>query len=65
MKIIRLPYVIEMTGLSRSTIYRLISKGQFPAQLSLSERSRGWIHAEVITWITRRIEERDQLGTCS
>lgn len=65
MKIIRLPNVIEMTGLSRSTIYRLIGKGQFPAQLSLSERSRGWIYAEVVSWIMLRVEERDQKSNCS
>ena len=39
MRIMRLKEVIEKTGLSRSTIYNLISQGKFPKQIELGARS--------------------------
>lgn len=54
--IIRLPEVIKATGLSRSSIYKRISEGQFPKQISLGGRASGWIEAEVEEWIEQQIE---------
>ncbi|MCU8152635.1 helix-turn-helix transcriptional regulator [Vibrio vulnificus] len=50
-KIIRLPEVIKVTGLSRSTIYLRMSKGDFPKSISLSERAVGWLETDVDDWI--------------
>lgn len=36
--LLRLPKVIERTGLSRSSIYALITKGMFPAPVRIGER---------------------------
>jgi prophage regulatory protein len=46
--------VEDMTGLSRSTIYRQIPKGEFPAPYQLSAGRVGWKEAEVEDWIERR-----------
>ena len=55
-QIIKLPEVKEITALSGSTIYRLISQGgSFPRQIKLSERSSGWIKSEVEQWLEDRI----------
>ncbi|MFM0329099.1 helix-turn-helix transcriptional regulator [Paraburkholderia strydomiana] len=35
------------TGLSRSTIYKRVKDGTFPAPLKLGERSVGWRVAEI------------------
>jgi prophage regulatory protein len=48
-----------MTGLSRSTIYRLISEDQFPPPVSLGGNSVAWIEHELEQWILERIEQRD------
>jgi len=56
--IIKLPEVKALTALSRSTIYRLIGRGQFPKQLKLAERSSGWIKQEVEEYIDKKINER-------
>lgn len=53
-RIIRLPEVMTMTGLSRSSIYLLIKKGSFPAQVKLSTRSSGWFWKEVNGWLESR-----------
>ncbi|MGQ4003387.1 AlpA family transcriptional regulator [Francisellaceae bacterium CB52] len=59
-KIIRLKTVIEMTGLSRSTIYDYMARGLFPRQITLGENSRGWLYSEVDEWLESRIQKRDE-----
>ena len=55
MRIIRLPEVINRTGLSRSTIYSRISKNSFPHSISLGDRAVGWIESEIDEWIESRV----------
>jgi prophage regulatory protein len=55
--ILRLPTVIERTGLSRSSIYLRIVNNQFPKSVSLGGRAVGWIEEEIDEWIVTRIEE--------
>ena len=55
---LRFPTVKARTGLSRSTIYLRISRGTFPAPVSLGSRAVGWIEAEVHAWLTARIAQR-------
>ncbi|EFP94918.1 helix-turn-helix transcriptional regulator [Vibrio caribbeanicus] len=50
-KVIRLPEVIDMTGLSRSTIYLRMSKGTFPRSISLGQRAVGWLKADIEKWL--------------
>ena len=57
--LLRLPAVINMTGLSRSTIYRLIGAGQFPPCIKLTERSSAWCTNEIDSWIEARRANRD------
>lgn len=54
-KILRLPQVMERTGLSRSMIYFLISMGGFPKQVKLTLRTVGWRESEIDDWIESRV----------
>lgn len=54
-KIMRLPEVKSRTGLSRSSIYLRISKGVFPASISLGDRAVGWLEADIEQWLDERI----------
>ena len=56
-KVWRLPEVIRQTGLSRSTIYDLIGRGEFPSQFRLGRRAVGWLSEDVLAWIDSKIEE--------
>ena len=60
MRIMRLKEVIEKTGLSRSTIYNLISQGKFPKQIDLGARSVGWVDTEIEEWLLAKMEVRDK-----
>jgi prophage regulatory protein len=53
--ILRLPAVKSRTGLSRSTIYLLISRDEFPKSVSLGDRAIGFVESEIDEWITQRI----------
>jgi prophage regulatory protein len=50
-RIIRLKTVLARTGLSRSTIYRKIAEGTFPAQLKISTHGTGWHESDLNRWI--------------
>jgi len=54
--ILRLNATLKKTGLSRSALYSKISKGEFPKQISLSERSIGFLESEVESWIDERVK---------
>lgn len=54
--ILRLPSVIDRTGLSRSTIYLRVSKGLFPKPIQLSERAVGWIEKEINDYLEGQVE---------
>lgn len=51
-KIIRLRTVLARTGLSRSTLYRMIASGTFPRQQRIGIQATGWYQSEVEQWIT-------------
>ena len=51
-KLIGIETVVELTGLSRSTLRRLYRSGEFPTPLSLTERIKKWPEHEVMDWIT-------------
>lgn len=53
-RIIRLPEVCRLVGLSRSSVLRLERSGQFPPKFSLSVRSIGWYEADVVAWVQTR-----------
>jgi prophage regulatory protein len=52
---LRLPQVKARTGLSRSSIYAMISRGDFPGPVSLGQRAVAWIDFEVDDWISDRV----------
>jgi prophage regulatory protein len=49
-RFVRLPEVLEITGLCRSTIYKLIAKGEFPAPYKLTQRAVAWQQADLDIW---------------
>jgi prophage regulatory protein len=53
-KILRRPDVEAATGLKRSMIYLLVSRGEFPRPVKLSVRAVGWRDTDVAAWIASR-----------
>lgn len=57
---LRLATVKARTGLSRTTLYRRIDQGRFPAPVALGGRSVGWVDSEVDAWIEEQTRLRDE-----
>lgn len=43
--------VKDKTGLSRSSIYLRMSKGEFPRSISLGDRAIGWLEDDIEQWL--------------
>jgi prophage regulatory protein len=54
---IKLREVTQTTTQSKSQIYLLIARGEFPKQIHLSEHSVVWVRAEVEAWMQARIDQ--------
>jgi len=54
--LLRLPAVQKLTGLSRSSIYRLEALGKFPKRVRLSERAVAWREQDLVNWNEARPE---------
>ena len=54
--LLRRKQVEEMTTLSRSTIYDLMKKGQFPKSIALSPKTIVWRKIDIEQWIRSQFE---------
>jgi len=59
MRLIRLKEVMRLTGLARSTVYKVMKEGGFPASVALRGKAVAWVESEVQEWILARLRERD------
>ncbi len=50
-RMLKLPEVLKVTGLSRPTVYRLIKEKMFPEQVKLTANCVRWRHSEIQQWI--------------
>jgi len=53
-KIYRLPKVIELTGMSRSSIYIGINNETFPKPIKIGRRSIGWPEHFIQKWQNKK-----------
>ena len=59
MKLLRLPEVLEKTGLTRTRLYVAVDAGTFPKPAKITARAVAWSDFEVETWIQERLAERE------
>lgn len=54
-RLLRLPAVLNLTGLSRSALYVRVAQGLFPRQVSIGPKSVGWraheVEAVIEAWV--------------
>lgn len=51
---LRMKAVTKMTGLGRSTIYRLVAQDKFPSPVRLADRAVAWRRADLERWSEQR-----------
>lgn len=54
--LLRLPQVIERTGICKAKIYQLMKLDKFPASIKVGN-STAWVSSEVDAWIDNTIAE--------
>ena len=54
MNLLKLPEVIEITRLSKPTIYRLLAEADFPRPIRIGVRAVRWRSEEILVWIDGR-----------
>lgn len=50
-RLLRMPTVQQMTGFSRTEIYKRMKEGTFPQSIKLGKRSIAWSAATIEAWI--------------
>ncbi|MCY4364785.1 MAG: AlpA family phage regulatory protein [Chloroflexi bacterium] len=53
-RILRRGEVLALTGLSKSLMYEMRARGDFPSPIRLSKRAVGWYQTEIIEWMASR-----------
>ncbi len=54
MKFLRRHQVECLTGLSRSSIYAMMTDGSFPKQVKIGRRAVAWKEADVLMWMMQK-----------
>ena len=53
-RLVKIDAVLEVCAISRSSLYEMISRGEFPAPVRVGVRAVAWRQAEVLEWIESR-----------
>ncbi|MDP2588403.1 AlpA family phage regulatory protein [Vibrio splendidus] len=57
MRLIRIREVLDKTGLSKATLYRLIAAGKFPASIQIAYRAVAWEESQVDDYLLNMISQ--------
>lgn len=60
---VRKPWATAGTGLSRSTVYEMMERNEFPKPVKIGPRAVAWIASEIEAWKAQRIAERQNERT--
>lgn len=53
--LLRLPDVLRIAGISKTTLYGLVKVGEFPAPVPLGGRAVAWASTEVEAWVANKL----------
>ena len=56
-RLVRINEVMKRVGISKSTIYLYMERGEFPRPVPVGKRSVAWVESEIDEYIAARIAE--------
>jgi len=59
-RLLPMPDVEIITGVKKSTIYKLMKERQFPTPVQITARRVAWPESRVLQWVQERIAAADQ-----
>lgn len=61
-RLLRLNEVLRIVGVSKPSLYRAVSRGEFPRPCKVfGARASAWSEAEVKAWVEARLASRDDV----
>jgi prophage regulatory protein len=60
-RVLRQKQVLELLGISHSTLWEWVRKGRFPRPISLGPNTRAWLQEEIDQHLLARAKERPQV----
>jgi len=60
--LVRIPKVMEKTGVARSTIWLWVKEKKFPSPIKLSERVTVWKLSDIEDWIEAKQQDNQLQG---
>ena len=60
MRLLRLDEVVQIAGIGKTSVYKLMGEGAFPRPVTIRGRAVRWVSDEIDAWILARIDERDR-----
>lgn len=54
LRLLRLPELLHLLGLGKSTFYKMVREGHFPKPICIGSRRVGWPRRVVVRWIKQR-----------
>jgi prophage regulatory protein len=54
-RLIKLPEVVRLTGVPKSSVYWRVARGEFPRPLKIGERASAWNSDEIEAWIAGKV----------
>ena len=58
LRFLHLPEVLNLVGVTRSTLYRWMESGAFPKQISVGGNTVVWVESAVTAWMEDRMASR-------
>ena len=52
--LLRISEVVQLLGISKPTVYRLMNEGEFPRPIRLSKARVAWLQADLDKWLESR-----------
>ena len=59
-RVLRRKQILEMFGISNTTLWEWVRTGKFPAPIDLGPNTRAWLAEEVDAFLLQRAKERPQ-----
>ena len=57
-RFLRLPEVLNLVGVTRSTLYRWMEAETFPRQISVGRNTVVWVESDVTKWMQDQIAKQ-------
>jgi prophage regulatory protein len=61
-RILRQRQVLQLLGISASTLWDWVRRGKFPRPIAIGPNSRAWLGDEIDAYLLARAKERDQIA---